>query len=116
MELLSSMYLLDIPGPEVSDFVCTFRMIDSAQAYDEEQVGAAVQESGIPREDIFIVSKVHPRFLGHDETLKSVEETLAKLKVLNTQHLIFCFVICDGLTCQGYCSSSERLTLICLSI
>ena len=57
-------------------------MIDSAQAYDEEQVGAAVQESGIPREDIFIVSKVHPRFLGHDETLKSVEETLTKLKVL----------------------------------
>ena len=56
-------------------------MIDSAQAYDEEQVGAAVQESGIPREDIFIVSKVHPRFLGHDETLKSVEETLTKLKV-----------------------------------
>lgn len=57
-------------------------MIDSAQAYEEEQVGAAVQESGILREDIFIVSKVHPRFLGHDETLKSVEETLTKLKVL----------------------------------
>ena len=57
-------------------------MIDSAQAYDEEQVGAAVQESGIPREDIFIISKVHPRFLGHDETLRSVEETLSKLKVL----------------------------------
>jgi len=56
-------------------------MIDSAQAYDEEQVGTAVQESGIPREDIFIVSKVHPRFLGYDRTLKSVEETLTKLKV-----------------------------------
>lgn len=77
-----TLYLLDILGPEASDFVCIFRMIDSAQAYDEEQVGAAVQESGIPREDIFIVSKVHPRFLGHDETLKSVEETLTKLKVL----------------------------------
>lgn len=66
-------------------------MIDSAQAYDEEQVGAAVQESGIPREDIFIVSKVHPRFLGHDETLKSVEETLTKLKVVLPQ-LIFAFI------------------------
>lgn len=66
-------------------------MIDSAQAYDEEQVGAAVQESGIPREDIFIVSKVHPRFLGHDETLKSVEETLTKLKVVLSQ-LIFAFI------------------------
>ena len=56
-------------------------MIDSAQAYDEEQVGDALQESGIPRDDIFIVSKVHPRFLGYDETLKSVEESLSKLKV-----------------------------------
>ena len=42
------------------------RMIDSAQAYDEEQEGEAVQESGIPREKVFIVSKVHPRFLGYD--------------------------------------------------
>ena len=67
---------------QASDFICIFfRMIDSAQAYDEEQVGEAVQESGIPREDVFIVSKVHPRFLGYDETLKSVEESLTKLKV-----------------------------------
>ena len=56
-------------------------MIDSAQAYDEEQVGEALQESGIPRGEVFIVSKVHPRFLGYDETLKSVEESLTKLKV-----------------------------------
>ena len=62
-----------------------FRMIDSAQAYDEEQVGEAVQESGIPREEVFIVSKVHPRFLGYDETLKSVEESLTKLKVIKCQ-------------------------------
>ena len=55
------------------------RMIDSAQACDEEQEGEAVQESGIPREEVFIVSKVHPRFLGYDETLKSVEESLTKL-------------------------------------
>ena len=61
------------------------RMIDSAQAYDEEQEGEAVQESGIPREKVFIVSKVHPRFLGYDETLKSVEESLTKLKVIKCQ-------------------------------
>ena len=76
-------------------------MIDSAQAYDEEQVGAAVQESGIPREDIFIVSKVHPRFLGHDETLKSVEETLTKLKVL------ICYLTVDFWFHLGLLNMSE---------
>lgn len=56
-------------------------MIDSAQAYNEEHVGFALEKSGIPREDIFIVSKVHPRFLGYQETLQSVEESLKNLKV-----------------------------------
>ena len=66
-------------------FVFSITMIDYAQAYEEEQVGEAVQESGIPREEVFIVSKVHPRFLGYDETLKSVEESLTKLKVIKCQ-------------------------------
>lgn len=57
------------------------RLIDSAQAYNEEHVGFALEKSGIPREDIFIVSKVHPRFLGYQETLQSVEESLKNLKV-----------------------------------
>ena len=56
-------------------------MIDSAQAYNEEHVGIALKESGIPREDVFLVSKVHPRFLGYEETLKSVEDSLKKLQV-----------------------------------
>ena len=56
-------------------------MIDSAQAYNEEHVGFALEKSGIPREDIVIVSKVHPRFLGYQETLQSVEESLKNLKV-----------------------------------
>ena len=59
------------------------RLIDSAQAYDEEQVGDALKESGIPREDVFVVSKIHPRFLGYHETLHSVEESLSKLKVIS---------------------------------
>ena len=56
-------------------------MIDSAQAYNEEHVGFALRESEVPREEVFIVSKVHPRFLGYEETLKSVEESLKKLQV-----------------------------------
>lgn len=72
----------------ICDIIFILRMIDSAQAYDEEQVGEAVQESGIPREDIFIVSKIHPRFLGYDETLQSVEESLSKLKVNISQFIL----------------------------
>lgn len=56
-------------------------MIDSAQAYNEQHVGVALEESGVPREEIFIVSKVHPRFLGYEETVHSVEESLKNLKV-----------------------------------
>lgn len=68
---------------QVSDLILIGfkRMIDSAQAYNEEQVGTALEESGLPREEVFITSKVHPRFLGYDETLQSVEESLKKLKV-----------------------------------
>ena len=36
-----------------------YRMIDTAQAYNnEEGVGAAMQKSGIPRDELFLVSKV----------------------------------------------------------
>ena len=57
-------------------------MFDTAQAYDnEEAVGEAVKEGGVPRDEVFIVSKIHPRFLGYHETLKSVEESLRRLKV-----------------------------------
>eukprot|EP00058_Branchiostoma_floridae_P028600 XP_002614091.1 hypothetical protein BRAFLDRAFT_67323 [Branchiostoma floridae] len=60
-----------------------YRMIDTAQSYyryhSEEEVGRAVKDSGIPREDIFLVTKVSPRFFGHDLTLDSVQESLEKL-------------------------------------
>ena len=57
-------------------------MFDTAQAYDnEDAIGEAVREEKTPRDEIFIVSKVHPRFLGYEDTLKSVEESLQRLKV-----------------------------------
>ncbi|XP_066296046.1 uncharacterized protein [Branchiostoma lanceolatum] len=60
-----------------------YRMIDTAQSYyryhSEEEVGRAIKDSGIPREDIFLVTKLAPRFFGHDLTLDSVQESLEKL-------------------------------------
>ncbi|XP_019630143.1 PREDICTED: uncharacterized protein LOC109474297 [Branchiostoma belcheri] len=60
-----------------------YRMIDTAQSYylyhSEEEVGRAIKDSGIPREEIFLITKLAPRFFGHDLTLDSVQESLEKL-------------------------------------
>lgn len=57
-----------------------YRMIDTAQAYhNEEGVGAAVAKSGIRREEIFIVSKVWISNYGYEKAKSSIEESLRKL-------------------------------------
>ena len=58
-----------------------YRHIDTAQAYqNEEQVGSAVEKSGVPRGEIFITSKVWVDRYGYDECRKSVSESLEKLR------------------------------------
>ncbi|MBQ7715783.1 MAG: aldo/keto reductase, partial [Clostridia bacterium] len=57
-----------------------YRHIDTAQSYfNEEEVGAAIKKSGIPREEIFITSKVWIEHYGYDECRASVLESLRKL-------------------------------------
>ena len=62
------------------------RLIDTAQGYynSEPQVAEAIAQSGIPRSEIFIMTKLHPRFLGYDTTLEAVEMSL---KSLNTDYI-----------------------------
>ena len=55
-------------------------MIDSAQAYNESAVGQALKSSGIDRSDVFIVSKIHPKNLGFDTTIESVQKSLANFQ------------------------------------
>lgn len=58
-----------------------YRHIDMAQSYfNEEEVGNAIIKSGIPREDIFLTTKVWIEHYGYEETKKSVIESLRKLK------------------------------------
>lgn len=58
-----------------------YRSIDTAQSYfNEEEVGSAMKKSGVPREDIFLTSKVWVEHYGYEETRKSVEESLRKLQ------------------------------------
>lgn len=58
-----------------------YRSIDTAQAYfNEEEVGTAMKKSGVPREDIFLTSKVWIENYGYDQCRKSVETSLKKLQ------------------------------------
>ena len=58
-----------------------YRHIDTAHAYyDEEGVGEAVKESGIPRGEIWITSKLWPTEYGEGKTLKAIDEMLARLQ------------------------------------
>ena len=58
-----------------------YRSIDTAQSYfNEEEVGSAIQKSGIAREDIFLTSKVWIENYGYEACRKSVEESMKKLQ------------------------------------
>ena len=58
-----------------------YRSIDTAQSYfNEEEVGSAIEKSGIPREELFLTTKVWIEHYGYDECKRSVEESLTKLK------------------------------------
>ena len=57
-----------------------YRHIDTATAYfNEEEVGKAVRESGIPREEIFVTSKLWLSQYGYEGAKKGIERSLTKL-------------------------------------
>lgn len=58
-----------------------YRLIDTASVYGNEQtVGRAVRESSIPREEIFITSKVWNTDQGYETTLNAFEASLNRLQ------------------------------------
>lgn len=57
-----------------------YRHIDTAAGYgNEESVGIAVKESGIPRDEIFITSKLQNSHHGYENTMAAFEDTMKKL-------------------------------------
>lgn len=59
-----------------------YRLIDTAQSYfNEEEVGNAIRKSGIPREDIFLTTKVWIEHYGYEACKKSIEDSMNKLRV-----------------------------------
>ncbi|MBM7552022.1 aldo/keto reductase [Thalassobacillus pellis] len=59
-----------------------YRSIDTAAIYKNERgVGKAIKESGLPREELFITTKVWNSDQGYERTLLALEESLDKLEL-----------------------------------
>ncbi|MEE6726026.1 aldo/keto reductase [Pediococcus acidilactici] len=77
----------EIPDDQVAEAVrqavkIGYRHIDTAQAYGNERgVGEGVRTAGIKREDLFVNSKVAAEIKDYEGAKKSIDETLAKMKL-----------------------------------
>lgn len=57
-----------------------YRHIDTAHAYNDERgVGRAVKESGVPRKEIWITSKIWPTEYGEGKTLEAIDNMLERI-------------------------------------
>lgn len=67
-----------------------YRSIDTAQSYfNEEQVGAAIEKSGVDRKEIFLTTKVWVEHYGYEQAKASVLESMRKLR---TDYLDLCLL------------------------
>ncbi len=59
-----------------------YRHVDTAQMYDNErEVGTALERADVPREEVFLATKVHPSNLSADDVFETTEESLERLGV-----------------------------------
>ncbi|WP_137919138.1 2,5-didehydrogluconate reductase DkgB [Hydrogenophaga sp. 2FB] len=59
-----------------------YRHIDTAQIYgNEAEVGQAIAESGVPRSELFVTTKIWTENLGADKLVPSLQESLRKLRM-----------------------------------
>lgn len=66
-----------------------YRHIDTAAAYgNEREVGQALRESGVPRDDVFVETKVWISDYGYDATLHAFDKSAAKLGIETIDLLI----------------------------
>ena len=78
--------VFEIPDRDCTDCVLRamekgYRHIDTAQIYaNEAGVGRAIKACKIPRNELFITSKVWVKQFGYKKTLKSIDESLEKLQ------------------------------------
>jgi len=57
-----------------------YRHVDTAQLYgNEREVGQAIEDADVDRDDVFLTTKVSPRNAGHDAVIDSTEASLERL-------------------------------------
>lgn len=79
-------FMIDNNGPTyeavLNALKAGYRHIDTAAAYfNEEDVGKAVRDSGIPRNEIFVTSKLWLQDYGYEQAKKGIERSLRKLDI-----------------------------------
>ena len=61
---------------------CGYRLIDTAASYgNEEAVGRAIQNSGVPREELFVTTKLWVQDAGYEPAKKAFQTSLEKLRL-----------------------------------
>ena len=81
-----------------------YRLFDSAQArewYREDLVGEALAASSLPREQLWLTSKVHPRHLGYAATARQIKTSLSELRTEYLDLLLLHYPECWGDLCGG---------------
>ena len=106
--------VFQIVGDELTEKSCLealkigYRHIDTAHAYHNEKgVGEAVKKSGIPRNEIFITSKIWANECAEGKTKKAIERMLKRLNFG-----IFRFII-NSLAFWRLCFCMERNGRMC---
>ncbi|MEO1053406.1 MAG: aldo/keto reductase [Bacteroidota bacterium] len=71
----------EVESAIISALKSGYRKIDTASAYENEPgVGRAIKESGTPREEIFLATKVWNTEQGYDNTLRAFDQSLERLQ------------------------------------
>ncbi len=111
LELWKQKHPGEVPFQEnIEEYLkCGYRSFDTGKRYGTEEVlGKVFRECGIPREELYLTTKVYHDEHGYDRTLKYVDSVLKKtgLDYIDL-FLIHCPVTCRGLYAQTYKALAE---------
>src|SRR4051794_101016 len=72
----------EVVEPVLAALAAGYRLIDTATLYgNEEGVGRAIAESGLPRDEVFVTTKVWNSDQGYDETLRAFDQSQKLLDI-----------------------------------
>jgi diketogulonate reductase-like aldo/keto reductase len=81
-----------------------YRLFDTSQAtewYLEAELGEALRASSVPRSELFITTKLHPRDLGESSTLEAFPASLKRLHTEYVDAFLLHYPRCFGSLCGG---------------